>query len=316
VADAFFFPAQTSIVPELVEPEQLQPANGIVQATAQASILVGPALAGLVIAGAGSSGSAMDGGIGLALLIDAASFLASLVTLWLIRPRAHVAESQGSIVESIREGVRFVSGSPALRLIIVLSLTANLFIVGPFEVGVPLIAYTRLPEGAAAFGLVLAAFGGGSLLGLLAGSILPPPGPSRFGPVVILTIGLAGVTVAVLATVHTTLFAAMATAVAGAGLGYGNLISITWIQSRIPPELMGRVMSLLITGSVGLVPISTFVSGIAVQVNLDATMVIAGGGMALLAVASLLSPAVRNLGLALPPSSAPAAAVAGGDASA
>lgn len=317
VADAFFFPAQTSIVPELVEPEQLQRANGIVQGTAQATILVGPALAGLVIAGVGSNGAtATDGGIGVALLIDAATFLASLVTLWLIRPRAHVAEVRGSLIESIREGIRFVWGSPALRLIILLSLAANLFIVGPFEVGMPYVAYARLPEGAAGYGAIMAAFGGGSLLGLLAGSFLSAPRPSRFGPVVILTIGLAGVSVAALAAVHTTLAAAAVTAVAGMGLGYGNLLAITWIQGRIPPDLMGRVMSLLITGSVGMVPVSMFVAGLAVQISLDATMLVAGCGMALLAIGSLLSRAVRDLGLQPPQQfSSTAAAVPAEDAS-
>ena len=59
-------------------------------------------------------------------------------------------------------------------------------------------------------------------------------------------------------------------------LGYGNLLGITWVQGRIPPELMGRVMSLLITGSVGLVPVSMFIAGVAVQFSVDATMLVAG----------------------------------------
>jgi MFS family permease len=299
VADAFFFPAQTSIVPELVEPEQLQRANGIVQGTAQVAVLVGPALAGIVIAAASSNGAAAGtAGIGVALLLDAVTFVASLITLWLIRPRVHVAaQAQASILESIREGVRFVWGSPGLRAVILVSLGGNLFIVGPFEVGMPYIAYARLPEGAAAFGVILAAFGGGSLLGLVAGSIVPAPRPSRLGPVVMATLVLAGVCVAAIAAVHTTLFAALLTAGAGTAIGYGNLLGITWVQTRIPPELMGRVMSLLITGSVGLVPVSMFVAGAAVQLNVDATMLVAGAGMVLLAGGSLLSPAVRNLGL-------------------
>src|SRR5258705_2655581 len=70
VADAFFFPAQTSMVPELVEQDQLQRANGITQGTTQATVLVGPALAGIVIA-AGANGSAASvAGIGSALLFD------------------------------------------------------------------------------------------------------------------------------------------------------------------------------------------------------------------------------------------------------
>ena len=299
VADAFFFPAQTSIVPELVEPEQLQRANGIVQGTTQASVLVGPALAGVVIAAASINGAqAGTGGIGIALLLDAATFVASLVTLWLIRPRAHApGGAQTSILESIREGVRFVWGSPGLRAVALVSLAANLFIVGPFEVGMPYIAYSRLPEGAAAFGVILAAFGGGSLLGLVAGSIVPAPRPARLGSAVMAPLVIAGLCVAAIATVHTTLMAALLMGGAGIALGYGNLLGITWIQTRIPPELMGRVMSLLITGSVGLVPVSMFIAGIAVQLDVDVTMFVAGLGMTVLAGGSLLSKAVRNLGL-------------------
>lgn len=299
IADAFFFPAQTSIVPELVEPEQLQRANGVVQGTAQAAVLVGPAVAGVVIAAAGASGATAGvAGIGIALLVDAATFVASLLTLWLIRPRVHMAAGvQGSILESIREGVRFVWRSPGLRAVTLVSLAANLFIVGPFEVGMPYIAYARLPEGAAAFGLILAAFGGGSLLGLVIGSVLPTPRPSRFGGTVMVTLVLAGLGVAGIAFVHTTLLAALLTAAAGTALGYGNLLGITWIQVRIPPELMGRVMSLMITGSVGLVPVSMFLAGVLVQIDVDATMLLAGTAMAILAGGSLLSASVRNLGL-------------------
>jgi MFS family permease len=298
VADAFFFPAQTSIVPELVEPQQLQRANGIVQGTAQATVLVGPALAGVVIAAAGAQGAgASTGGIGVALLLDAATFVASLVSLWLIRPRAHVAEAHPSVLDAIREGVRYVWRSRGLRFVILVSFAANFFIVGPFEVGMPYIAYARLPEGAAAFGVILAAFGGGSLLGLVVGSVVPAPRPSRLGTMVMTALVLAGLSVAALATARTTLVAAVLTAGAGTALGYGNLLGITWVQARIPPDLMGRVMSLLITGSVGLVPVSMLVAGAAVQLDVDATMLIAGCGMAVLAGGSLLSATVRDLGL-------------------
>jgi hypothetical protein len=298
VADAFFFPAQTAIVPELVSDDQLQRANGIVQGTAQVSVLVGPVAAGIVIAAlGGTAGEASIAGIGAALLIDAATFIASLATLLLIKPRVHVAGAHDSVIEAIKEGARFIWASKGLRAMILVSLAANFLIVGPFEVGMPFIAYARLPEGAAAFGLVTAAFGGGSLVGLLVGSILPAPRPSRFGAVVILPMALAGIAMAGLSAAHTTIVAAALTGVAGIALGYTNLLSITWIQRRIPAALMGRVMSLLITGSVGLVPVSMFLAGFAVQVNVDLTMLGAGIGMAVVAVLAVTSRAVRNIGL-------------------
>ena len=298
VADAFFFPAQTAIVPELVADDQLPRANGIVQGTAQVSILVGPVAAGVVIAALGGSATAASAaGIGVALLFDAATFVVSLATLLFIKPRAHVVGAHDSILDSIREAARFVWSSRGMRAMILVSLAANFLIVGPFEVGMPFIAYSRLPEGAAAFGLVTAAFGAGSLVGLLLGSVLPAPRAARFGAVVVLPMAIAGLALAGLAAATSTIAAAALTGLAGVALGYTNLLSITWIQRRIPQALRGRVMSLLITGSVGLVPVSMFVSGFAVQLNVDATLLVAGIGMAVVALAAVSSAAVRNIGL-------------------
>jgi hypothetical protein len=72
---------------------------------------------------------------------------------------------------------------------------------------------------------------------------------------------------------------------------------MTWAQSRIAPELMGRVMSVMIMGSVGLVPVSMLVAGAAVQVSLDGMLIVAGVGMAVVCLLALLSPAVRRMGL-------------------
>jgi len=189
------------------------------------------------------------------------------------------------------------------------SLAVNLLIVGPIEVGLPYIAYSRLPEGAAAFGAIMAAFGGGSLAGLAIGSALKLPRPSRLGPTVIVTIAIAGLGLAGLAFARSTPVAVVLGAISGLSIGYSNLVGITFLQSRVPQQLMGRVMGLMITGSVGLVPVSAFVAGLAVELDVDLTMLVAGVGMALICFGSLLSATVRNLGLdALPEAAGPAPA--------
>ncbi|HUG30511.1 MAG TPA: hypothetical protein VMQ65_08385 [Candidatus Limnocylindria bacterium] len=63
-----------------------------------------------------------------------------------------------------------------------------------------------------------------------------------------------------------------------------------------PFEVMGRVMSVMMMGSVGLVPVLMLIAGAAVQVSLDVMLVVAGIGMAVLCLGSLLSPTVRRLG--------------------
>jgi MFS family permease len=301
IADAFFYPAQTSIVPELIEADQLPQANALVQGTAQASVLVGPAIAGAVIAAFATDGrGASDTGIAIALLVDGASFIASLATLWLITPRPHRSGAPTPMVEAIREAVRFLMASPGLRTVVLLSLTANLLIVGPFEVGVPVLAYTKLPEGAAAFGVLMSAFGGGSLIGYAAGAMLPAPRPERFAVAVIGAISVAGIGLASLAPMQSTILAAFVTGAAGMALGYGNLLGMSWSQSRVPPQLMGRVMSLLMLGSMGLVPVSELVTGATVQVSLEGTLVVAGLAMAAVSLGSLLLPTVRHVGLEPP----------------
>jgi len=142
IADAFFFPAQTSIVPALVPGESLGQANAIVQGTAQLTVFVGPAVAGLMIAALGSSSNQPSTqGIGLALVLDGLSFVVSILTLWLIRGGAtKAAELATSVVSQIKEGVLFVWNWPSMRLIVILSMAANLLIVGPFEVGIPVLA--------------------------------------------------------------------------------------------------------------------------------------------------------------------------------
>ncbi len=301
IADAFFYPAQTAIVPDLVSGEQLQQANGVVQATAQLSALVGPALAGLAIAGLGGGTASSDlTGIGLAMLIDGVTFAASLATLLLIAPRATHDAVAGSVVRQIAEGIAFVWRAPAIRVVMILSMAANFLIVGPFEIGLPVLAYSRLPEGAAAFGLILSAFAGGSLLGLAAAMLLPALPRAHFGSLVLTFFSIGGLGMAAMAFVNSTLEALVTAAVIGTILGYSNIVYMTWAQRRIPRNLMGRVMSLMMFGSMALVPISMAVAGAVVTISLSGMLFVAGIGMTILALSALLSGSVRRMGLEPP----------------
>jgi hypothetical protein len=183
-----------------------------------------------------------------------------------------------------------------MRLIVLLSMGANLLIVGPFEVGIPVLAYTRLPEGAAAFGLMASAFGLGSVAGLGAAAALPAPKPAWFGTIALGAIGIAGLLLAATSAVYSTIPALVISFFIGIFLGYSNLLTITWIQRRVPGKLMGRVMSLLMIGSLGLVPISMMIAGVFAQANLSALLLTGGLGMAVLAVLSLVSRRIRNMG--------------------
>ena len=299
IADAFFYPANTAIVPELVDDAQLEKANGLVQGTAQMSMLVGPVLAGLAIAMLGTGGATPgQSGIAAALLLDALTFVASLTALFFIARRPGHAAASGSAIKQIGEGVRFVKSFPALRLVMVMSMLMNLLIVGPFEVGLPVLVYGRLPEGATAFGLISAAFGGGSLVGMAAVMILPALSPRNFGWVKLVVIAAAGVIAAAFGLVYSTLVAIALGAAVGVLIGYTNLSFISWVQRRVPRQLMGRVMSLMMFGSLALTPISMAVAGAVVTINLTGTFLVAGLGMSAVALLGLLASSLRNMGFA------------------
>jgi MFS family permease len=108
LADAFFFPAQTSIVPQLVGKAQLQQGNAIIQGTAQLSLLIGPLLAGVTISLLDRGAAHSASGIAMAFALDSLSFIASVTMLGLMRienANSHVEKAESGILASIREGL-------------------------------------------------------------------------------------------------------------------------------------------------------------------------------------------------------------------
>jgi MFS family permease len=298
VADAFFFPAQQAILPALVRPEEIPAANALAQGTTQLTVFAGPAVAGVIVAALGSSGAHPSfTGIGAALLVDAVTFVVSLVSLALIRGGSDRVSAGEPIVEALKTGLSFVWHWPSLRLVVLFAMGINLLIVGPLNVGLPMIAYARLPERAAAYGTIVSAMGGGALLGMVAIAVLPRPRGTWLGPLVMAVIVLMGVGLAALSIVDTTLEAFVVTALVGFGMGYANLTMITWAQQRIPKALMGRVFSLILLGSVALVPVSQVVAGALVTISLSGMLLVAGGVLTVLTLAATTLPAVRTMGL-------------------
>jgi MFS family permease len=301
IIDAFFFPAQSAIVPRLVGKEQLQAANAVIQGTMQVSLFAGPVLAGtlIVLLGNGQGGQDLDG-IGLAFAIDALTFLASAVTLWMVRDGgpAGVPEDAGedeSLLPAIAAGLRAVWNDAALRAFFLLIAVSNFLVNGPIIVGIPVLADTRFAEGAAAFGIIMSAYGGGSLMGTLLAGLLPRP-PGRVMGVILGAIwsGL-GLGVLALGLISTTPMAAVTAFAMGVANGYVVILFVTWLQRRTSEDMLGRMMSLLMLASVGLLPISNVLTGALVGLNARALFVTAGGLMVILVFLSMLNPAVRAM---------------------
>ena len=297
LADAFFFPAQTSIVPQLVGKDQLQQGNAIIQGTAQLSLLVGPLVAGVKISLLDRGATHSTSGIALAFALDSLSFIASITTLGLMRieyANTHIEKAEGGIFASIHEGLLYVWNDATLKVVFPIVTGLNILINGPFAVGIPVVARTRFPEGAAAFGLILSLFGGGALLGTVLAGVLPKPSNKRLGTVSLSILSLMGIGLAVIGFSPTMYIAASAGLLMGTANGYANIMLITWLQQKVAPEMTGRIMSLVMFAAIGLNPVSTALAGALIGLNAAVLLVCVGILMTLFTLFAAFSPAVRT----------------------
>jgi len=106
VADGFFFPAQTAIVPQLAALDQLSVANAFIQGPDQVAQFVGPVLAGVLIASVAAGRLGLQG-LGVALAVDAATFVASVALLATVAPVV-AAAAVPAPVPRIAVRIRFV----------------------------------------------------------------------------------------------------------------------------------------------------------------------------------------------------------------
>jgi MFS family permease len=285
----FFIPASNAVVPRLVSRDHLQAGNSIVQGTAQLSQAVGPALAGAIIAWfahtQNPAGAPSLTGIAIAFGFDTLTFIVSVVTLWLMAPQStRLDAGQESVSKAIVSGIRYMWDDPFLRTIFVTITLVNFIFIGPLMVGVPVLATTRLVEGAAAYGIVMSAYALGNLGGILgAGSLLRMDG-KRFHHITLGLFAGFGVCLAAFGWINSTWALAAMLLVLGIGNGYIAISMITMLQKRTPVGMMGRLMSMIMIANMGLAPVSQSLSGWLSRWSLTGLFEIAGGLMISLAV--------------------------------
>ncbi|MBA2782577.1 MAG: MFS transporter [Rubrobacteraceae bacterium] len=292
--DALYYPASMSIVPSLVDRDRLGAANALTQGAEQASSIFGPALAGglLALLGLGAS----FGATAVLFLIATALFGAvARAAKPAGSPAGDVPEEddeQSRALTSFIEGIRYVWRDGVIRSLLLILLCTNLAMMGPLYVGGAVLAESRL-GGAGAFGTLVGAAGVGSLIGVAgAGSV------RRFrrrGLIELGLTGLLGIIVGAIAFVPNLVAAiALATAI-GATASFLGVITISWLQERTEPGLLGRVMSFAMFSAVALDPISFALAGVLVELDLTAMFLAAGALLLLTAVLGALSRTMREV---------------------
>jgi DHA3 family tetracycline resistance protein-like MFS transporter len=281
IGDAFFNPASTAIVPDLV-PERLLP-----QANALGSLvrpltsrLIGPAIGGLTVAAVGS---------GAAFLVDATSFLLSAVAVAAIRyrPRSKTVEHGArQALREVGEGLAYVRSKPWIWATLISSMLSLLVFVGPEEVLLPFLVKNRLELGPDALGLIFAVGGVGAIVMAV---IVGQAGLPRRTITVMFVSWTVGVLMIGGFGLMTELWHALVLSAASAALfELGAIIWFTLLQQLVPRDLLGRVSSLDWLVSIGLVPLSFALTGpIAGLIGPETTLVV-GGILGSLAMISLL----------------------------
>jgi MFS family permease len=292
--DALYYPASMSILPTLVDRARLNAANALSQAAEQVSSIFGPALAGTLLALLGLGAS--FGATAVLFLIATALFGAVARAAKSSGPQASDVPEEdkgqsGARIE-FSEGISYVWRDGVIRSLLLILLCTNLAMMGPLYVGGAVLAESRL-GGAGAFGTLVGAAGAGALIGVVgAGSV------SRFrrrGLIELGLTGLLGIIVGAIAFVPNLVAAvALATSI-GAISSFLGVITISWLQERAEPRLIGRVMSFAMFSAVALDPISFALAGVLVELDLRAMFLAAGTLLLLTAVLGALSRTMREV---------------------
>lgn len=254
--EGLFLPGSFSIIPSLVPGDDLQAANALSSGWTQLATLVGPAVGGALVA---------LGGTSVAFGIDAATFAVSAVTLAGLRAAPGLRPSAGStIADADSRGdqppslLAVVRSERVLLVMLLVTLAANLGSGGMDQVALPALAHGPLRSGASGYGLILAAFGAGALVGtLVAGQIPGFRRPAVTGSLAFLA---EAACIAAVPWLGSTVAVAAAMAAIGIANGFGNVLTITAFQRWAAPSLLGRLMGLILTASFGVFPVSVVVA--------------------------------------------------------
>jgi hypothetical protein len=288
IVDAFFMPARQSILPKVVADHELEPGNAVLNVTAQMSVILGPVLGGVIVAGFG---------IGWAFAGDATFFaLGFLLILWLpsaARTAAGAAHPDGGLGGQIVAGFRYAWADIGIRVTLIVIAVVDFAANGALGVGIPTLAHGRFAAGATGFGILFGAWGVGATAGALSAGFVPPP--KRFGLLIVFLCVWLGVGVTTVGLVPTLLPAALLMGFSGISTGVVNTYAISWLQRRTDAAMQGRVMSLVMLASMGLTPLAYAVSGVIANVNPTLLFLIAGGMILLCGAGAAASRTVRSL---------------------
>jgi predicted MFS family arabinose efflux permease len=269
---------RNAIIPNLVRRSEVSTANAIFQALFQFGLVAGPALAGLLLAGAG---------VRFVYWLDVAGFGVALLAVSLMSPQPPGEGARRPGLRSIVEGLRFLRGRQAIQGAYLIDINAMVF--GMPRALFPALALTRFGGGASTLGFLYAAPGAGALLGALTTGWVSRI--QRQGLAVIVAVIGWGAAITCFGLVSWLPLALMLLAVAGCADVISAVFRSTIIQLAVPDSLRGRLAGLQIAVVTGGPRIGDLEAG-AVAAAFGNTVSVVSGGLACIAGALLLARAL------------------------
>ena len=265
------------IMAEHVGEDQLLKANALNEIFSKVPEVVGPALGGWLIT---------FGGIRIALWVDAASFLlAALATMWIpndsrfTRLENSAAQNRLSWFSSIGRSLAFIVQSRVVLLITLVALMMN-GAYGILEVSLPLLVHRQLHHAASLLGVIWMAYAIGTLAGAFSHTIIRMP--ATYGRVLAAMIVGWGVVIVGTGLVATPWGLLGGLAIAGVSFGAYPPIVRTLVQTSVPPEKRGEILSVR-AALIGLgVPVGGLLAGVANTVLIPSTVIALTGALAAL----------------------------------
>jgi MFS family permease len=280
MSNAFEMPARQSYVSELIGKRDLANAIALNSLLFNAARVVGPAIAGILVALVGP---------GWAFVLNAISFVPVIVGLLLIS-RAYVPRAAVAARMAVPEAIRYLRSEPRISALLGLLAAQTIFASGNYILG-PALA-EDLGQGAEGLGVLLSAAGVGAVVGgLRLAATANRPERWRLLLIAGFAIGAGLVGVGLTRSYPITLLCFV---VSGWGVVTFNASSNTLIQTIAPDRLRGRIMSLYTLVLLGLMPVGGILMG-ALASALGSASAIALGGAVYIGIIALSFASVRAL---------------------
>ncbi|MEH6945361.1 MFS transporter [Bacillus sp. JJ722] len=264
VLDAFFWPANQSFIPQIVNKEQLVKANSYIQTTNQLTTIIGPMLAGIVIEFGNFSG--------VFILTSLLLLISSLLVKQMKEVKADHKKKESTALLELKEGLHYIKGMPFLITFMCISLFTNFFLVGPVNIGLPLLVDQSLQGSVMDLSYLESAFAIGMIIGALLVGFL---NIKKRRPIInISLLGILSTATLFLSQMNMVWQGIIILIIVGFCLSISNILSASLVQEMTDPQIIGRVQSLMSTASMGFIPLSLGLVSILIGFGISIQLII------------------------------------------